>query len=675
MQDILVKFSDDIKYIYGSIQEIEATWAAALPLNETTNRSDKERSIYSVYPFLFSSVFPSVSRSDIRTLAVSGRLYFDSLLFADKIMDDKLTLEMTTNYVLKLQALQYEASKILHTLYSSESPFWLRFTKNWLDYTSACHTEKKFMTGELAWGDYTEEKAFEIARGKCGIARTAVSGLAILANCDQVEAALYSSIENHYVARQFWDDISDWKKDFKENIPSLLLSRVMDGPLHFSNEEESDSFIQQLKYEVYYNGHLEYLLDLALHKINDARQNLNGIDAPEWSRVISHLEQDCVALLRDVQGIVQKNLQRATSQPQLKNQIVLPKPTNQSEKLIYSCVETLLTEWQKGFGELRHLMRLPLKADFTIDHEYHYGDVFQRALMTDGLCDANDLLDGRLQSVLDYEVQYLIDSRDTNTSVGGWRYMPNVPEVAPDADDFGQVMQAFLRSGSREYVQDYCETPLGILLANNVRDDGGIETWIVPRENQTEEQQRQVYCNNNLWGTGPDNEVVANILYALALYDKQRFMSRIQSGIEYLLSRQETNGHWVSRWYTGAYYGTYVSLRLLAEMGMHEKEQFQNAITFLLQTQNPDGGWGLDSTSDVLSTSLALLGLATAPAQKLPQEILICGLQFLANNWETQKVLVDFIEPRGTGAYRSKTMNTMYAMKAAAALYKQGIIL
>lgn len=675
INDVIIKFSDDIKVISDFIHNHEKNWFPEFTLSQPREGAAKRSSIYSIYPFLFSSAFSNVSKPNTRTLALSGRLIFESIGFADEIMDEKLRLEQSTEYILRIQALQHEGYKILHTLFPPESIFWERFTENRLEYTSACYKEKKFMTGELMWGDFTEEKSFEISRGKSAIARTAVNGLAVLAQNEQIEKPLCSSITNYYVAYQLWDDILDWKRDVKTNTPTLLLSRVMNSPLSFSTEEESDSYIKQLKYEVYYNGHLEYLLDLAINKIEDARQNIVGIDVPEWRSVLSHLEKDCAALLHDTRAIIQKNIQRVQIQPQLKNQIVLPLPKNQSEKMIYNCVEVLLMEWQKGFGALRHIMKLPNLPEFSIDHLYHYGDVFQRALMADGFCDANDLLNGLLQPILNYEAQHLVDSRDTKTDVGGWRYMPNVPEVAPDADDLGQVMQVFLRSGWREYVQDYCEKPLEILLANNVRDNGGIETWIIPKENQTEEQQRQVYCNNNLWGTGPDNEVVANILYALALYDKQRFMSTIHGGIDYLLSRQETDGHWVSQWYTGAYYGTYVSLRLLAEMDMHEKEQFQNATTFLLQTQNPDGGWGLDSTSDVLSTALALLGLTTSTIQRLPQEVLARGLQFLSNNWETQKVLVDFIDPLGTGAYRSKTMNTMYAMKAAAVLYKHGIIL
>ena len=110
---------------------------------------------------------------------------------------------------------------------------------------------------------------------------------------------------------------------------------------------------------------------------------------------------------------------------------------------------------------------------------------------------------------------------------------------------------------------------------------------------------------------GPDNDVIANVLYALVLYDRTRFTEIIQRGINYLEGQQEAKGGWKSTWYCGANYGTYMCLRLLATAA-HESAAMQRGLHFLRHAQHADGGWGSNGESDPLNTAFSLLGLAAA---------------------------------------------------------------
>ncbi len=159
---------------------------------------------------------------------------------------------------------------------------------------------------------------------------------------------------------------------------------------------------------------------------------------------------------------------------------------------------------------------------FTARRETQAGDVFARALIADSLCDAKALAGSPLEGWIAYEADYLLSTRRPGP-MDGWSYFPDLPELPPDADDLAQVMQVLLRSGRRDDVTATCEPALRVLLTDGAHPDGSFETWIIPAAGRTTEQQRQAEFVRLAWGRGPDSEVMANLLYALALYDPARF--------------------------------------------------------------------------------------------------------------------------------------------------------
>ncbi|TBR58017.1 hypothetical protein BLD44_017630 [Mastigocladus laminosus UU774] len=280
------------------------------------------------------------------------------------------------------------------------------------------------------------------------------------------------------------------------------------------------------------------------------------------------------------------------------------------EPIVQDGLRFLIKQWQLGFAEAAHIMSFPREQGFIAAVEEQYGDVFQRALIADVLCDATKLLGEQLQPVIDHEVNYLLNCR-RNSGVGGWSYFPNLPELPPDADDLAQIMQVLLRSGRRSEVEKYCKVPLSVLLQNNTHADGSFETWIVPATDRTPEQNLQFWWVQQAWGTGRDPDVMANLLYTLVLYDPELFEQVIQDGVAYLESQQREDGSWQSSWYHGSYYGTYVCLRLLT-LVRPGSPGIARAINFLYECQQVDGGWGIEDNSDPLSTALALLSLELA---------------------------------------------------------------
>lgn len=312
-------------------------------------------------------------------------------------------------------------------------------------------------------------------------------------------------------------------------------------------------------------------------------------------------------------------------------------------------------------------MYLGKKEGFKGKNSIHIGDIFQRALVADLLCDIKDKFPLVLEEVIQKEVQYLI-SRKLKTSIGGWSYFPTVKEIAPDIDDLGQIIQLFIKSGNLHYYEKYCKGLVDIILRDCSNGQGGIKTWIIPREGLSTLQERQLFFNKTKWGEGPDVEVMANFLHSLTMVNEVEFSKFIVNGSRYIIKQQDNNGFWKSRWYYGNYYGTYVCMRFLKSLGnkVGIDRSLSKAEKYILDSQNIDGGWGAtEGKSDPLNSALALLSLHLLNNHQISIKR---GHEYLLKNksedhtWQA----VDFIRPRINEPYKSKTITTVYVLKALA---------
>jgi ectoine hydroxylase-related dioxygenase (phytanoyl-CoA dioxygenase family) len=287
-------------------------------------------------------------------------------------------------------------------------------------------------------------------------------------------------------------------------------------------------------------------------------------------------------------------------------QIFLPPALNKWQQLAIDGMVFLLQQSSDGFAEAHHKMQFPAAQGFTSGVSWHEGDVFQRALIADTLCDCNVWMNGQLTPVIADEIDYLLGCCRKD-DIGGWAYFPHLPELPADTDDLAQVMQLLIHTGNTDMLQQYCKTPLHVLLANQCYPDGGIGSWILPKEPQTPLQAMQQQWAATAWGDGADPEVVANMLYTLQLYDREKYAEIISKGTQYLLRKMNPAGYWDSTWYFGPYYGTFVCLRAILQTDA--AIDLTTIYTFIKRSRLEHGGWGLNGTADPLQTSLALLCL------------------------------------------------------------------
>jgi squalene-hopene/tetraprenyl-beta-curcumene cyclase len=654
--------SDTVKAVLDQMTE---KWRGSVSLEGNFN--DPKTTIYDCYPFLFLKAFPLIDTESVDLLAIAGRLYATSIIIYDRIMERNNTAYLATNQAFSLQAMQWEANRLLHRLFPPDSIFWNRFQEYLVQHTEACILEQNFASGKRVWSEYTEEIALRIAVGKNGISRTAIAGLVEIVKDESFFKPLVESINQFNIACQMWDDLCDWKQDLQSATPSLLLSRFIKERPSFSSASDGAEKMKELARELYYDGHARFILELALESLDKANESAASVPELEWHHIIADLRNRCQALLKDVEQIVSNNISRVEKQPSF--DLNLPPALNLWQQVAWDALGFVIEQWRLGFGEARHIMHLAREEGFGAEMEYHYGDLFQRALIADAFCDVDMVLKGSLEPVLRYETDYLLSCRQ-NSGVGGWKYFYNVPEIALDADDLGQIMQVLLRTERRTEAVSFCEGPLEVLLRDNIRTDGSIETWIIPAKGRSPEQERQAEFNQMKWGTGPDIDVMANFLYGLALYDSDRFSETILRGALYLETLQCEDGSWESRWYYGPFYGTYVCLRLL-DLVRPDSSSIESAQRFLLNCRHSDNGWGMNIESDPLSTALALLGLAYTDkyGDCIGKSEIEQSLEYLNREKESDGGWrnIPFIRPRMSDSYGSRTITSMYVLKAATA--------
>ncbi|HBL26882.1 MAG TPA: hypothetical protein DD490_08615 [Acidobacteria bacterium] len=649
-----------------AVRSLNDRWPSGIDLQYDTLQSNIR--IYDYYPFLFREAFPSAPVDGMRRLALAGRLYFSSLLLFDRLMDRTASALLATGDGVRIQALLFEANLVLHGLFPPESVFWKSFQGYQAAYTAACLEEQAFASGTRPRQELDEATALQIAVGKNGLARTAVAGLAALAGDHGPVEALTRSIDSFNVAFQMLDDLKDCREDLRAGIPSLLLARaVHDRPE--AGEDELERWIERCVREIYYRGHASYVVDLALASLQRAAAAVEGLPVDHWRSVIADLERRCRSLIPDMERIMESNRRRSQAQPLF--ELSLPPADGGARPIAWEALRLLLRQWQLGFGEARHLMKFESEEALGLTEQLQYGDVFQRAVIADVLCDADAVLEGKLQPVIDQECAYLLGRR-RRTGIGGWSYFPEMPQLAPDADDLGQILQVLVRTGRLEEVREHCEPPLAVLLEENAHPEGSFETWIIPAAARSAEQEVQEAYARLAWGTGADNEVVANLLYALSLYDRERFRPRIERGLDFLEGRQDPGGWWPSSWYHGPYYGTWVCLRLLARE-RPGSAAIGRALHFLREGQRADGGWRMDARSDALSTAFALLGLSTsgvADAATLERALHFLDSERGTEGWPAYPFIRMVLgRPSGTQrsvlTYGSRTMTTAFVLKAA----------
>ena len=339
-------------------------------------------------------------------------------------------------------------------------------------------------------------------------------------------------------------------------------------------------------------------------------------------------------------------------------------PPVRAPRELQTAVDALLSSRRTGYADATHFLRFP-RLDWT--YETHPALTAQRTVILDALLDARDAGIPVAGATIAAETLAILRAKHRGVR-GGWNYVPSVPELPPDADDLGQVLQALVRVGGADLAMT-CDDGIRLLL-DAAEPGGGLPTWILdPIGAGADDERIRAYLHvMGGWGVHP--EVVANAAYGLLLYDRDRFARPLERAADFLAASQHAGGFWNSRWYAGPYYGTFKVLAFLARIApLHPC--LERAREFLVRSQSANGSWG-DDGGDPLSTALAVLALGAVGGGEGEREALARGRLALANaqrddgTWRAVPWIV-FGSLAGEQIFESATITTAFCVKAIAA--------
>ncbi len=664
------------KYLFGIASEHETCFNNLLSHNNADisfAENKRDNNFYKYFPFLFHNEFNKVSKGEFRTIALSGWLYFRYLLLNDKLMDSKNLKDPSD--LLYINLLLEKSYSLLYSIFNSSSIFWDYFTKYTQEFTNAILLERTKHSGIVSSYPYSEFKL--ISCGKSAMAKCATTALAILNGTLEKIEPLAKSLDYFHTAFQLNDDLQDWKEDYlNRNYSYLLTNIIYENQLAEQVSLNNPPGLETIGRALYLSKAAENQMDNAVLLFEKAASL-----APNcllWIENIKKMQSLSEKSRIRITEMRKKLLSRRNVQQEQYPKLSLGAGELPQDKRlqfhITRALDYILTQRELNFSEMRHKMVIPLAEGFGRKFDYQEGDVFQRAFLIDTLLDTCSFYPDA-DKIIEKEVEILASAKLEKVR-GGWSYFPELPELPPDADDLGQVLQVLVRSKYKE-IDEAVSDPVSLLLSQCSYTDGSFETWMVDNNDTSKETVIIKKAIERMWimRKGKDNEVLANILYGLYLYDFPHLKDRIKKGVNCLEKRQSKEGCWSSTWYWGNYYGTYVAVRIIKAI-KPDSYTLKKAEEFLLSTQNYDGGWG-NIGSDPLNTALALLSLALLKSKNLKSFINGINYLYTKQNKKGYWDRVEFIKMsvgNNILIYKSKTITTQFCLKALAAISKEAYL-
>ena len=295
-----------------------------------------------------------------------------------------------------------------------------------------------------------------------------------------------------------------------------------------------------------------------------------------------------------------------TGGPEISDSSQLAKDRRTPEGGIFrSALAYLLAQQADGFREAIHYLHFPRLLDEGVRYETRPSILSHRAVILDALLDAAEAGLDCPRKVLASESMAILRAKHRDAR-GGWSYIQEAPELPPDADDLGQVLQVLARVGGCD-LASICDEAIRILL-DSCGEDGSFCTWILDPSGHSFANQRMRDYLTVMGGWGIHPEVVANLLYGLCLYDPARYREPLRRSVQYLEKAQNPDGSWSSKWYCGPFYGTWRVASVLGRL-TPGSEALMRSQSFLYARRHANGGWG-DGAPEPLSTALAMLALS-----------------------------------------------------------------
>lgn len=293
-RDTLTEYAEQVKDVAARVAAFHAELSFALDIGTT-----ELPNYYHAYPFLFRDEFSSVSDAQASTLAVAGVFYLNHLCLLDDVVD---TVGPPRPYKLFLSALLHEEAMVqLGTLFSAGSPFWVELSRFHREFAVAMLREQTAHTRRLA--PFTDAETFQIAKGKAALSKMTTAALALLAGRPETIARLSASQDCFNAARQMYDDVKDWKEDYRNGRYSSLVTAALLELHPVEADGPRAGGLDELTSRLHYGGHIDTALARAAQWCDDAATHVAGYNVTGWLRLIHALREQVSRLRADLAAI------------------------------------------------------------------------------------------------------------------------------------------------------------------------------------------------------------------------------------------------------------------------------------------------------------------------------------------------------------------------------------
>lgn len=161
-----------------------------------------------------------------------------------------------------------------------------------------------------------------------------------------------------------------------------------------------------------------------------------------------------------------------------------------------------------------------------------------------------------------------------------------------DTDDTAMVLMAIQGSKTKDAKRQDTVMKRGLeWLLSMQSSDGGWGAFDV--DNNKEILNNIPFADHNALLDPSCADITGRVLEMLAYFGCGKTFSPAQRAIKFLLGQQEPDGSWYGRWGVNYIYGTWQAITGLAKIGISTDEHhIKNGVEWLLAHQHEDGGWG-----------------------------------------------------------------------------------
>ena len=610
--------SNNFVYIFGAtvnnkleevvrkVKEMNSTMSYSLDINNKKLYMPST-SIYYLFPYLFNTTFNIDNDEILLELCMTSIMCLDFCLYSDKIIDNQVIFD-TESYYYKMFLNQIFIRK-MSKYHNGTNIFWDYYSKYYKQYVKSVTIEKKNHFNKLS--EYTYEEFCEIAIGKQALAKLIPASLGVQANCYEQIKNYEKSMDIFAIATQIYDDLRDWKDDFKNRRLSWLLSRILtENSLDISCDEKMVSNI------MFGKNYDTKMLELANNLCQEAM-----LIAPTSEQWIRSIRLFIVRINRLMMDLLKMRGEHVNGYPYLfRNDKVL-----EINDVIQNSQKFIINQYKMGFGEVKDFIFGSRKATSEDDYEVLGGDIFERTFILNFLLEMDAIegleIQAQIEDLIANERKYIYNSK-TKKYDCGWIYAEELYGNCPDLDTLSEIIRIASITKDEQLLKEVRKTLDKVFRINIERDN--YSSWII------DEGEKDYEVVIKKLSREAESEVNANFVHALNVIDEEVYKEEIEKCIEWLYSQQNDEGTWKSVWYSGEYYCGYVFSKTFKVV--KKSECIQKYLEFLQSTQNENGSWGYYK-GNPLDTSFALLALLNIvkiyELDVQVKETILLGMQYL----------------------------------------------